>query len=93
MRHELSTFKKGSLTTDQYFAIILKKAGEIRDVGIEIEDEELALFSLDGLDSSYDVFVTAITTSFDDLSFSEFKGLLKAHEKRTDVKSKGRVFR
>lgn len=68
---------------DQYLAAISKKADEVRDTGIYIEDEELALFALDDLDSSYDAFVTAITVTTGDISFSEFKGLLKAHEKCT----------
>lgn len=58
--HELSTFKKGGLTTDQYLAAISKQIDEVRDVGIIMEDEELALFALDGIDSSYDTFITAI---------------------------------
>lgn len=73
--------KKGGLSVDQYIAAISKKADEVRDAGIFIEDEELTLFALDDLDSSYDAFVTAVTATTKDLSFSEFKGLLKAHEK------------
>lgn len=51
------------------------KADEVRDASIIVEDEELALFALNGLDSSYDTFVIVITTTSGDLSFSEFKGL------------------
>lgn len=65
---------------DQYLAAISKKADEVRDTGINIKDEELVLFALDGLDSSYDTFVTVITATTRDISFSEFKGLLKARE-------------
>lgn len=75
--HELSTFKKGGLTTNQYLVAISKKADEVR------EDKELVLFELDGLDSSYDAFVIKISVTLGDILFSEFKGLLKAHEART----------
>lgn len=83
LRHELSYMKKRGLSINQYLAALSKKADEVRDANIYIEDEELALFALDGLDSSYDAFVIAITATAGDLSFSEFKGLLKAHEKRS----------
>lgn len=45
-----------------------------------MDDEELVLFALDGLDSSYDAFVTIVTATLGDISFFEFNGLLKAHE-------------
>lgn len=72
--------KKGGLTADQYLTAISKKVDEVRDASISVEDEELALFALDGLDSSYEAFVTAVTATLGEISFSEFKGLLKAHE-------------
>jgi len=49
---------------------------------ISVDDEELMLFVLDGLDSSYDAFITTVTATSEDISISEFKGLLKAHEAR-----------
>lgn len=82
LRHELSTFKKGGLTADQYLVAISKKTDEVRDAKITVDDEKLALFALDGLDSSYDAFVAVVTTTSRDISFSEFKELLKAHETR-----------
>lgn len=74
------TFKKGGLTADQYLSSISKKVDEVRDVGIIVDNEELALFALDGLNFSYDAFVTTVTTTSGDISFSKFKGLLKAHK-------------
>lgn len=68
---------------DQYLAALSKKADEIRDTSIHIEDEELALLALDGLDASYDAFVTMVIATTRDLSFAVFKGLLKAYEKCT----------
>lgn len=80
LQHELSNMKKGGLTADQYLVAISRKAYKIGDAGISIGDDELALFALDNLNSSYDAFVMAITATSGDISFSEFKGLLKAHE-------------
>lgn len=37
--HEPSTFKKDGLTTNQYLAPISKKADEVKDAGIVVEDE------------------------------------------------------
>jgi len=72
--------KKGGLTLEQYLAAISKKIDEIRDAGITIDDKELALFAMDGLESSYDAFVMAITATVGDISFVEFMGLLRAHD-------------
>lgn len=72
--------KKGDLTANQYLATISRKVYEVHDAGITVDDEELALFTLDGLDSSYNAFVIAVTTTSGDIFFSKFKGLLKAHE-------------
>lgn len=82
LRHELSTFKKDGLSADEYLAALSKKADEVRDAGISMDDGELTLIALDGLDASYDAFVTAVTASAGDLTFAEFKGLLRANEKR-----------
>lgn len=82
LQHELSTLKKGGLIAYQYLATISKKEDEVRDVVITVDDEELALFAFDSLDSSYNAFVTTVTTTSGDISFSEFKGVLKAHETR-----------
>lgn len=73
---------KGGLTPEQYLGVISKKIDEVRDAGITINDEELALFAMDDLDSSYDAFVTVITATAGDISFAEFKGLLRAHDAR-----------
>lgn len=83
LRHEMSNMKKGGLIANQYLIAISQKADEVRDVGISIDDEELALFALDDLDSSYDAFVMTITGTMGEISFFEFKGLLRAHKKRT----------
>lgn len=68
------------MTADQYLAAISKKVDKVRDADISVEDEELALFVLDDLNSSYDAFITAVTTTSGEISFSKFKGLLKAHK-------------
>lgn len=80
LKHKLSNLKKDDLTTDQYLVVISRKVDEVRDAGIVVDDEEIAPFVLNGLDSSYDAFVTAVTATSGDISFSKFKGLLKAHE-------------
>lgn len=69
--------KKGGMFVDKYLATVSKKlVDEVRDNGLKIEDSELALITLDGLDNSYDTFVTVVTTSVGELSFSKIKGLL-----------------
>lgn len=82
MKHELSTFKKGSLSGDDYLTVLSKKAYEVKDAGTNLDNEELALIACDGLDSSYNAFVTVVTASAGDLTFVDFRGLFRAFEKR-----------
>lgn len=42
---------------------------EIHEVGVALDDGELTLIALNGLDMSYDAFVTAQTTRVDDITY------------------------
>lgn len=54
----------------------------MRQVGAAIDDEDLALYALGGLDPKYDTFSTAIATRTKGISFTTLKVLLLAYEKR-----------
>lgn len=45
-----------------------------------LDDGELMLITLNGLDASYDAFVTTQKAPVDDITFATFQGLLQAHE-------------
>lgn len=47
---------------------------------ILLDDGELCLIALNGLDLSYDAFITTQMATTDNISFATFQGLLLAHE-------------
>lgn len=55
-------------------------AKELHKVGIVVEDNDLTLIMLNGLDPSYDPFVKTQSTLVDDISFTSFFGLLKDYD-------------
>lgn len=57
-------------------------AKELREADESIEDGDLSLIALNGLDQSYDAFVTANTVGIDSINFSAFLDLLRACEVR-----------
>lgn len=62
--------QKDSLTVDEYFAKLTSMIEELHEAGITIDNDELSLIALNGLDTSYNPFVTAQTTRIDDISFA-----------------------
>lgn len=91
LRNQLQNFQKNDLTDDDYVAQLTTMAEELREAGIAITDGELSLIALNGLDVSYDSFVTAQTARMEDISFASFLGLLRAYELRLNrsIESKG----
>jgi len=61
---------------------LTRLAEEVREAGVPLDDSELSLVALNGLDSTFDAFVTSLTARADDLSFAAFSGLLQAHDER-----------
>lgn len=60
-------------------------AEEVCEVGVALVDGELTLIALNGLDVSYDAFVTAQMARADEITFAAFQGLLQAHEDRIHI--------
>jgi len=65
---------------DDYFARLTSMADELREAGVIIEDDELSLIALTGLDDSYKSFVTSHTAQVDEIDFSALLGLLRSYE-------------
>lgn len=55
---------------------------ELREAGVVVDDGEFSLIALNGLDESYDPFVTAQTGCVEDISFTSLLGLLCSYEAR-----------
>lgn len=63
-----------------YLSKIKEISTWIREALTIINDEELALYTLGGLNGEFHAFTTAIATRIEDNSFSSLKGLLLAYE-------------
>lgn len=60
---------------------------ELRKVEVIVDDRELSLIVLNGLDNSYDSFVTAQTARVENISFSLLLGLLRSYDARLNHQS------
>lgn len=61
---------------DAYLMEITHLTKEVREAGVALDDKELTLVTLNGLDSSYDAFVTAQIARADEITFVAFQGML-----------------
>lgn len=65
-----------------YLKELTHLAEEVQEARVALDDGELTLIALNGLNASYDAFVTAQTAREDDITFAAFQGLLQAHDER-----------
>lgn len=56
-------------------------AEELREVGVPIDDCDLCLTAMNGLDELYDLIITAESARMEDITIAAFLGLLCAYEK------------
>lgn len=69
LQNQLQLLRKKMMTADEYFAKLTELSEELRQAGVVIDDSELSLIALNGLDETYDSFVTSQTARVDDVSF------------------------
>lgn len=69
LNNQLQTFKMESLSSVDYVARLTTMAEELHKAGISVDDNELMMIILNGLDQSYGSFVTTHTTRVDDSHF------------------------
>lgn len=82
LQNQLRNLRKDNLSVDDYFARLTSMADELREAGVIIEDDELSLIALTGLDDSYESFITSQTARVDEIDFSALLGLLRSYEGR-----------
>lgn len=87
LQNQLRNLRKDNLSVDDFFAKLTTLPEELREAGIIIDDDELSLIALNGLDESYDSFVTAQTARIGDINFSSLLGLLHSNEARLSRQS------
>lgn len=82
LRNQLQNFKKDDLTVVDYISKLTMMAKELREAGVTIEEGDLSLIILNGLDPSYDYFVTAEMSKVEDMTLASLLGLLLVYEAR-----------
>lgn len=82
LQNQLHNLRKDFLSVDEYFANLTRISEELREAGVVVDDGELSLIALNGLDESYDPFVTAQTSHVDDINFSLLLSFPRSYEAR-----------
>lgn len=67
------------MLVNDYIAKISKFVEEFAEASVAIDDGELSLIAMNGLDQTYDPFVTDQIAHGDDISFATLLGLLHAY--------------
>lgn len=67
---------------DEYFAKLTAMSEELHKAGVIVDDGELSLIAFNGLNETYDPFVTTQTTRVDDIGFGSLLSLLRSYEAR-----------
>jgi hypothetical protein len=84
LRGALNNTKKGTMTTDQFFAKMKGFSSELVAAGKPVEDDEMIGYILNGLDSSYNDLVSSVNgnphTTLDDVY-----GQINSHDLRRDM--------
>lgn len=64
LQNDLRNFQKDNLSVDDYFSKLKVMSEELFEARVDIDDGELSLIALNGLDDLYDSFVTSQTTRY-----------------------------
>lgn len=82
LQNQLRSLRKDSLSVDDFFVKLTAISEELREAGVSIDDGELSLIALNGLDETYDPFVTAQIARVEDISFASLLSLLHSYDLR-----------
>jgi gag-polypeptide of LTR copia-type len=88
LKLSLQTLKKDGSTCAQFIQHIQSLAYRLRSIGCQISDQDLVLYTLQGLGSDYESFVTAFSMRSADTSMLELQSLVLSHEARIQATSK-----
>ncbi|XP_031283994.1 uncharacterized protein LOC116142726 [Pistacia vera] len=84
LQNLLQTTKKDAYTVSEYVLKMSKLGDELIASGMNITDEELLLYILDGLGPKYDVVVANLTSNNSQTTLQEAQFLLHKHEIRLE---------
>jgi gag-polypeptide of LTR copia-type len=82
LKLQLQTSKKGGSSCAQYIQHMQSIADCLRSIGSDVSEDDLILYTLQGLGSDYENFVTAVSLRSRSLSMPELQSLLFSHEAR-----------
>jgi gag-polypeptide of LTR copia-type len=82
LKLQLQISHKGGLTCAQFLQHMQSIADRLRSIESEVSDHELVLYTLQGLGSDFESFVTVVSMRETPPSMVELQGLLLAHEAR-----------
>lgn len=85
LRMQLSTTKKGSMTTTEYFNKMKALGDELAAAGKKIEDDKMVSFILVGLDADYNPIVTLVMGKLDPIPLSELYAQVMSYEIRLEM--------
>ena len=85
LRMQLSTVKKGSLTTVEYFNKMQNIKDELASAGVSINDDEVVAHILNGLEFDYHPFVSSMMGRSGEISLSELYSLLMEYDLRLEM--------
>lgn len=70
LQNQLRSFCKDNLSANDYFTKLTTMSEELREARVIVDDDELSLIALNGLDEAYDSFVTTQTARIDGINFA-----------------------
>lgn len=84
-RMALATAQKGSSSIAEFFSKMKSLADDMVAAGKKLEDEEIASYILDGLDSDFNPVVSAMAAQVEPLSLDKLYTQLVSWEQRMDL--------
>lgn len=72
LKNKLNNFKKGDRSVEDFIAELTILVEVVHEAGVALDDGELMLIALNGLDTSYDAFVTTQIARANEINFAEF---------------------
>ncbi|KAJ4766113.1 Copia protein [Rhynchospora pubera] len=85
LKLQLQTAKRGNSSCAQYIQQMQTLADRLRSIGETVTDTDLVIYTLQGLGTKFDTFVTTFSMRGSSPSMAEFSNLLLAHEARVQT--------
>ena len=85
LKSNLQTITKKSDSVDVYMQKIKTLRDKLTAVSVNIDDEDMLLYTLNGLPPDYNAFRTAIRTKSESISFEELHAFLRSEEQTLEA--------